>query len=85
MKARIPILLLLTALGFTIAAIVYDANFAGIPFQDATRDQMISYAKHSRVCASLMYVSAGFGLLSLLTAILPRLARLKRHNEPSPH
>ena len=80
MKKRIPPLLLLTSLGLNVAAIVYDANFAGIPFQDATGDQMISYAKHSKVCANLMFVSAGFGILYLITAILPRLARWMRRD-----
>ena len=78
MRNKYTLSLQVTALGLALIAIIYDANFTGIPFQDATREQMIAYAKHSKVCAGLMFASGAMVVLSLIAAMVFRAANRKK-------
>ena len=82
MRNKYTLSLLVTALGLALIAIIYDANFAGIPFQDATREQVIAYAKHSKVCAGLMFASGAIVVLSLIAAMAFRAANRKTGSMP---
>ncbi len=69
--------LLLGALLLAVTAIIYNAVFAGIPYQDPSREQLMSYARHSRVSAVIMFASAGLGLSALFSAACRKFARRK--------
>lgn len=57
---------------FALAALAYDAKFAGIPFQDASSEQRLAYARHAKVVNGLVVAATGLGLASLLVAAVTR-------------
>jgi hypothetical protein len=72
MKSKWSFVLRIAACGVGVAALAYDAKFAGIPFQDASAGQRAAYARHARVVSVLVGAAAGLGVASLLAAAVAR-------------
>jgi hypothetical protein len=78
MNKRWTFRLRITALALVLGAVAYDAKFAGIPFQDATREQQIAYVRHSKIAAGLMRAGLGLAIASLILPPIARAAKRKR-------
>ena len=78
MKRFRPLILTAAGLFLFLGGFVYDVEFAGIPYQDPTREMSAHYAHHAHVASAIRWVGVGVFLFGVLYCIIRLAARRYR-------
>ena len=78
MKWLIPFFLILLGVSIFCCGFMYDAVFAGIPYQDPTPELVAKYNFHSEVASLIRWGGAGTCVFGVVVAIGLALARIIR-------
>jgi hypothetical protein len=70
-----PLIVIAAGLFLLVGGFIYDAMFAGIPYQDPTPEMLARYNHHSRIASTIQGSGFGIFLFGLLASIIRRAVR----------
>jgi len=77
MKRKLPFLLFVLGIILIFTGFVYDALFAGIPYQDPTPEMLASYDLHSQIASIIRWSGVGISVIGGLVLIVRRVGLSK--------
>jgi hypothetical protein len=78
MKRFWPIFLVVAGFFLLLGGFIYDAIYAGIPYQDPTPEMSARYSRHANIASTIRWCGVWAFLFGALVGIRRRVARRPR-------
>jgi hypothetical protein len=70
-----PLLLIVGGVLLVFGGLIYDVEFAGIPYQDPTPEMSASYAHHAGIASMICWFGGAVFLFGVVAGVIRRVTR----------